>query len=155
MSVQEIDLGFVPKEKYTHAPEILEHSHNIGEKYDLYKEACFQTEVTGLEWDEQQSNWIVRTNRNDAMRARFVAMSNGPLNRPKLPAIKGISDFKGHTFHTSRWDYAYTGGGPEGGLDKLSDKRVGVIGTGATAVQCVPHLMLHCKTASTEGHHLY
>jgi cation diffusion facilitator CzcD-associated flavoprotein CzcO len=134
------ELGFVPKEKYTHAPEILEHSHNIGEKYDLYKEACFQTEVTGLEWDEQQSNWIVRTNRKDAMRARFVAMSNGPLNRPKLPAIKGISDFKGHTFHTSRWDYAYTGGGPEGGLDKLSDKRVGVIGTGATAVQCVPHL---------------
>ena len=134
------ELGFVPKEKYTHAPEILEHSHNIGEKYDLYKDACFQTEVTGLEWDEQQSNWIVRTNRNDAMRARFVAMSNGPLNRPKLPAIKGISDFKGHTFHTSRWDYAYTGGGPEGGLDKLSDKRVGVIGTGATAVQCVPHL---------------
>ena len=51
MSVQEIDLGFDPKEKYTHAPEILEHSHNIGEKYDLYKEACFQTEVTGLEWD--------------------------------------------------------------------------------------------------------
>ena len=74
------------------------------------------------------------------MRARFVAMSNGPLNRPKLPAMKGISDFKGHTFHTSRWDYAYTGGGPEGGLDKLSDKRIGVIGTGATAVQCVPHL---------------
>ena len=134
------ELGFVPKEKYTHAPEILEHSHNVGEKYDLYKDACFQTEVTGLEWDEQQSNWIVRTNRNDAMRARFVAMSNGPLNRPKLPAIKGISDFKGHTFHTSRWDYEYTGGGPEGGLDKLSDKRVGVIGTGATAVQCVPHL---------------
>ena len=134
------ELGFVPKEKYTHAPEILEHSHNIGKKYDLYKDACFQTEVTGLEWDEQQSNWIVRTNRNDAMRARFVVMSNGPLNRPKLPGIKGISDFKGHTFHTSRWDYAYTGGGPEGGLDKLSDKRVGVIGTGATAVQCVPHL---------------
>jgi cyclohexanone monooxygenase len=134
------ELGFVPKEKYTHAPEILEHSHNIGNKYGLYKDACFQTEVTGLEWDEQQSNWIVRTNRNDAMRARFVVMSNGPLNRPKLPGIKGISDFKGHSFHTSRWDYAYTGGGPEGGLDKLSDKRVGVIGTGATAVQCVPHL---------------
>jgi cation diffusion facilitator CzcD-associated flavoprotein CzcO len=134
------ELGFVPKEKYTHAPEILEHSHNIGKKYDLYKDACFQTEVTGLEWDEQAANWIVRTNRNDEMRARFVAMSNGPLNRPKLPGIKGIGDFKGHTFHTSRWDYAYTGGGPEGGLDKLADKRVGVIGTGATAVQCVPHL---------------
>ncbi len=139
------ELGFVPKEKYTHAPEILEHSQNIGKKYDLYKEACFQTEVTGLEWDEQAANWIVRTNRNDTMRARFVAMSNGPLNRPKLPGIKGIGDFKGHTFHTSRWDYGYTGGGPDGGLDKLADKRVGVIGTGATAVQCVPHLGVGAK----------
>ena len=79
MSVQKIDLGFDPKEKYTHAPEILEHSHNIGEKYDLYKEACFQTEVTGLEWDEQQSNWIVRTNRNDAMRARLWRCPTGRL----------------------------------------------------------------------------
>ena len=139
------ELGFVPKEKYTHAPEILEHSHNIGEKYGLYKDACFQTEVTGLEWDELAANWIVRTNRNDSMRARFVAMSNGPLNRPKLPGIKGIGDFRGHTFHTSRWDYAYTGGGPEGGLNKLANKRVGVIGTGATAVQCVPHLGVGAK----------
>jgi cation diffusion facilitator CzcD-associated flavoprotein CzcO len=139
------ELGFVPKEKYTHAPEILEHSHNIGEKYGLYEDACFQTEVTGLEWDELAANWIVRTNRNDSMRARFVAMSNGPLNRPKLPGIRGIGDFKGHTFHTSRWDYAYTGGGPEGGLSKLANKRVGVIGTGATAVQCVPHLGVGAK----------
>jgi cyclohexanone monooxygenase len=139
------ELGFVPKEKYTHAPEILEHSHNIGEKYGLYEDACFQTEVTGLEWDELAANWIVRTNRNDSMRARFVAMSNGPLNRPKLPGIRGIGDFKGHTFHTSRWDYAYTGGGPEGGLSKLANKRVGVIGTGATAVQCVPHLSVGAK----------
>ena len=139
------ELGFVPKEKYTHAPEILEHSHNIGEKYGLYKDACFQTEVTGLEWDELAANWIVRTNRNDSMRARFVAMSNGPLNRPKLPGIKGIGDFRGHTFHTSRWDYSYTGGGPEGGLSKLANKRVGVIGTGATAVQCVPHLGVGAK----------
>ncbi len=80
------------------------------------------------------------TNRGDRMRARFVAMANGPLHRPKLPGIEGIGDFAGHTFHTSRWDYDYTGGGPEGGLDKLAGKRVGIIGTGATAVQCVPHL---------------
>ncbi|MCB1643986.1 MAG: NAD(P)/FAD-dependent oxidoreductase [Pseudomonadales bacterium] len=134
------ELGFVPKEKYTHAPEILQHSRNIGNKYNLYEKACFQTEVTGLEWDESESLWIIRTNRNDAMKARYVVMSNGPLNRPKLPGIKGISDYKGHTFHTSRWDYDYTGGGPEGGLNKLADKRVAIIGTGATAVQCVPHL---------------
>lgn len=134
------ELDFVPKEKYTHAPEILQHSKNIGEKYDLYANACFQTEVTAVEWDEAALNWIIRTNRGDAMRARFVAMANGPINRPKLPGIDGISDYKGHTFHTSRWDYDYTGGGPEGGLSKLADKRVAIIGTGATAVQCVPHL---------------
>lgn len=134
------ELGYVPKEKYAHAPEILAHSRRIGEHYDLYRDACFQTEVSGLEWDEDVARWIIRTNRGDAMRARFVVMSNGPLNRPKLPGIEGISDFKGHTFHTSRWDYAYTGGGPDGGLTKLEDKRVGIIGTGATAVQCIPHL---------------
>ena len=74
------------------------------------------------------------------MKARFVIMSNGPLNRPKLPGIDGITDYKGHTFHTSRWDYAYTGGNAEGDLTGLKGKRVAIIGTGATAVQCVPHV---------------
>ena len=134
------ELGFVPKEKYTHAPEILQHSKNIGNHYDLYRDACFQTEVTSMEWLESEARWLVKTNRDDEMRAQFVVMSNGPLNRPKLPGIPGISDYKGHTFHTSRWDYQYTGGGPEGDLHKLADKRVGIIGTGATAVQCIPHL---------------
>jgi cyclohexanone monooxygenase len=72
-------------------------------------------------------------------------MSNGPLNRPKLPGIAGIDGFAGHTFHTSRWDYGYTGGDTNGNLHKLADKRVAVIGTGATAVQCVPHLAKHAK----------
>ena len=74
------------------------------------------------------------------MRARYVAMANGPLSRPKLPGIKGINDYKGHTFHTSRWDYNYTGGDSYGNLTNLKDKRVGIIGTGATGVQCIPHL---------------
>ena len=72
--------------------------------------------------------------------AKYVVHSNGPLNRPKLPAIRGINDYKGHTFHTSRWDYAYTGGDSHGNLSGLADKKVAIIGTGATAVQCVPHL---------------
>ena len=139
------ELNFVPKEKYTHAPEILQHSKNIGKHYDLYREACFQTEVTGMEWLEAEARWLVKTNRDDEMRARFVVMSNGPLNRPKLPGIPGIGDYKGHTSHTSRWDYGYTGGDCNGGLEKLKDKRVGIIGTGATAVQCVPHLGAHAK----------
>ena len=134
------EIGYVPKEKYTRAPEILAHCHNIGEHFDLYDNACFQTEVTEVRWDEDIDRWIVSTNRGDAMKARFVISSSGPLHRPKLPAIPGIESFKGHTFHTSRWDYHYTGGDPDGNLTGLHGKRVGIIGTGATAVQCVPHL---------------
>jgi cation diffusion facilitator CzcD-associated flavoprotein CzcO len=134
------EVGYVPKEKYTHAPEILAHSRKIGEYYDLYRNACFQTEVTGMEWDEADGRWIISTNRGDRIRARFVCMANGPLHRPKLPGIPGIESFQGHTFHTSRWDYEYTGGDSDGGLTGLDGKRVGIIGTGATAVQCIPHL---------------
>ena len=134
------EVGYMPTQKYVYAPEILKHASAIGEKYDLYSKACFQTEVTGLTWDEAAHTWLATTNRGDAMRAKFVVMSNGPLNRPKLPGIQGIDEFRGHTFHTSRWDYDYTGGDSNGGLSKLADKRVGIIGTGATAVQCVPHL---------------
>ena len=134
------ELDYLPVEKYSRAPEILAHSRAIAEKYDLYANACLQTEVKDLRWDEASSRWIVSTNRGDSMRARFVVMANGPLHRPKLPGIPGVETFKGHSFHTSRWDYAYTGGDANGGLDGLKDKRVGVIGTGATAVQCVPHL---------------
>ncbi|HEY1879490.1 MAG TPA: NAD(P)/FAD-dependent oxidoreductase [Caulobacteraceae bacterium] len=134
------ELGYVPRHKYSFAPEILEHSRNIARHYDLYRDALLQTAVTGLTWDEEASRWIISTSRGDAFRAQYVAMANGPLSRPKLPGIPGIHDFKGQTFHTSRWDYAYTGGDSSGGLSGLADKRVGVIGTGATAIQCVPHL---------------
>ncbi len=134
------ELGYVPKEKYTRAPEILAHSRAIGEHFDLYRNACFQTEVTGMVWDDADGRWIITTNRGDAMRARFVCMANGPLHKPKLPGIAGIESFRGHTFHTSRWDYGYTGGTSEGNLTGLAGKRVGIIGTGATAVQCVPHV---------------
>jgi len=134
------EVGYMPVEKYTRAPEILEHSRAIARKFDLYRDVCFQTEVTEMRWDDKISRWIISTNRNDAMKARFVVMANGPLHRPKLPGIPGVETFKGHSFHTSRWDYHYTGGDCHGGLTGLKDKRVGIIGTGATAVQCVPHL---------------
>jgi len=134
------EVGYIPVEKYSRAPEILKHSRAIAEKFDLYRDVCFQTEVTEMRWDDKISRWIIKTNRNDAMKARFVVMANGPLHRPKLPGIPGVETFKGHSFHTSRWDYHYTGGDCHGGLTGLRDKRVGIIGTGATAVQCVPHL---------------
>ena len=134
------EIGYIPKEKYTRAPEILEHSRAIGRHFGLYDGALFQTEVTGMRWDDALGRWLVATNRGDELRARFVCMANGPLHRPKLPAIEGIESFRGHSFHTSRWDYDYTGGDSEGNLTRLAGKRVGIIGTGATAVQVVPHV---------------
>jgi cyclohexanone monooxygenase len=134
------ELGYMPKEKYSYAPEIYEHSQRIAKHYNLYENAAFQTRVTGLTWEERSARWIITTDRNDTMRARFVITATGPLNRPKLPSIPGIDTFKGHTFHTSRWDYEYTGGDHTGGLTKLGDKQVAIIGTGATAIQSVPHV---------------
>ena len=117
-------------------------ANNIG----LYDNALFHTQVESLEWDEAKSRWLIRTNRGDAFTAQFIGMGTGPLHVPKLPGIAGIEQFKGHSFHTSRWDYDYTGGDPSGApMDRLADKRVGIIGTGATSVQCVPHLARACK----------
>ena len=137
------ETGYVPKEKYSHAAEIREHSRRIGETFDLYRGALFQTELKDLRWLEDEGRWQATTTRGDSLKARYVVMSNGPLNRPKLPGIPGIESFKGHSFHTSRWDYGYTGGDSTGGLTGLADKRVAIIGTGATAIQCVPHLGRH------------
>ena len=140
------ETGHMPTEKYAHAPEILEHCQRIGKQYGLYDNALFHTEVKDLTWDEGQSRWIISTNRGDEFTAQFLAMGTGPLHVPKLPGVEGIESFEGHSFHTSRWDYGYTGGDPEGApMDKLADKRVGIIGTGATSVQCIPHLAKACK----------
>jgi cation diffusion facilitator CzcD-associated flavoprotein CzcO len=134
------EVGYVPVEKYTRAKELLAHSRMIGEKFDLYSRALFQTEATAMRWNESKSMWSVETTRGDKLHARFVVPAAGPLHRPKLPGLPGIESFKGHAFHSSRFDYDYTGGDPSGNLHKLADKRVGIIGTGATAVQIVPHL---------------
>jgi cyclohexanone monooxygenase len=135
------ETGHMPTEKYAHAPEILAHCRRIGTQYALYDNALFHTQVTDLKWDAAQSRWIITTNRGDVFTAQFVGMGTGPLHVPKLPGIPGIESFEGHSFHTSRWDYDYTGGDPLGAaMTGLADKRVGIIGTGATSVQCVPHL---------------
>ncbi len=139
------ETGHMPTEKYTKAPEILEHCQRIANHFDLYDNALLSTEVTDLVWDADASVWNITTNRGDAFTAKYVAMGTGPLHRPKLPGIPGIEFYEGHTFHTSRWDYDYTGGDPAGGLmTGLADKKVGIIGTGATSVQCIPHLAKAC-----------
>jgi cyclohexanone monooxygenase len=140
------ETGHMPTEKYAHAPEILAQCQRIGKQYGLYDNALFHTEVTDIAWDEAHSRWVISTNRGDAFTASFIGLGTGPLHVPKLPGIPGIEDFKGHAFHTSRWDYDYTGGDPGGALmEKLADKKVAIIGTGATSVQAVPHLARACK----------
>jgi hypothetical protein len=118
------ETGHMPSEKYAHAPEILEHCQRIAKQYSLYDNALFHTEVTGLEWQEAEKRWLVSTNRGDRFTSTFIGMGTGPLHVAKLPGIAGIDDFEGHSFHTSRWDYHYTGGDAFGApLDKLADRR--------------------------------
>ena len=134
------ETGYMPRLRYSYAPEIYEHAQRIGRHFDLYKGAIFQTWVTEARWLEQESRWLLSTHRGDELRAKHLCLGTGAANRPRLPGIPGIDAFEGHSFHTCRWDYDYTGGGPEGDLEKLRDKKVAIIGTGATAIQCVPAL---------------
>jgi cyclohexanone monooxygenase len=134
------DAEHVPSQRYASGHEIYGHARNLARKFALYDSAIFQTKVERLEWSPEAARWRIHTDRGDDIRARFVVVANGLLERPKLPGIPGIDRFRGHTFHTSRWDYGYTGGDQFGGLHRLADKRVGIVGTGATGVQCIPKL---------------
>ncbi|WP_019434678.1 MULTISPECIES: flavin-containing monooxygenase [Streptomyces] len=134
------ETGYVPEWKYAPGEEIRRHAMRIADTYDLYPDALLSTAVTSLEWDERSETWLVRTDRGDAFRAGYVITATGTLSEPKLPGIPGIETFAGHTFHTSRWDYGYTGGTPDGGMTGLADKRVGIVGTGATGIQVIPML---------------
>ncbi len=135
------EMDYMPSRKFAPGYEIRTYIQSIAKKYGLYDNALFHTQVTDLRWDESIDRWRVSTNRGDEIRARFVVMSMGPLNKPKLPNIPGLNTFKGKIFHSSRWDYDYTGGSQEDPqLDKLADKRIAVIGTGASSVQIVPYL---------------
>ncbi|AXQ28539.1 NAD(P)/FAD-dependent oxidoreductase [Solimonas sp. K1W22B-7] len=135
------ETGFVPSKRFSDGTEIQGHCVRIARQFGLYDGALFHTQVKSLRWDESIKRWHVSTDRGDEIRARFVIMAGGPLNRPKLPGIPGLQDFKGQVFHSARWDYGTTGGSWESPvLDKLTDKRVAVVGTGATAIQIVPYL---------------
>ena len=140
------EMGFMPSKKFTDGFEIREYCQNVARKFGLHDGALFHTLITGLRWDEAIQRWRITTDRGDDIRARFVVMANGLLNIPKLPGIPGIHDFKGKMFHTARWEYEYTGGNQkEPALDRLADKRVAIIGTGATAVQAIPFLGQYAK----------
>jgi cyclohexanone monooxygenase len=152
------ETGYMPTERYVRGSEILTYCQMLARRFRLYECALFQTKISGMRWDESAARWIVETNRGDKFRARFVTTQSGIFSRPQLPGIPGIEDFEGHVFHSARWDYQYTGGNSDGGLSKLSDKRVGVVGTGTTALQAIPqlaksarHLTVFQRTPSAVG----
>jgi len=135
------ETGYRPSMKYVHGPEIRAHAMRIARRFDLYPHAIFSTNVTSMTWSDEGNHWIVETDRGDRLTATYVTMGTGPLNRPKLPGVPGIDTFTGKSFHTARWDYSATGGSEDGApMTELADKRVGIIGTGATGVQVVPAL---------------
>jgi cation diffusion facilitator CzcD-associated flavoprotein CzcO len=140
------ETGFLPSKKFADGWEIQGYCKSIAQKYGFADKALFHTLINTLRWDEGIKRWRVGTNRGDEIRARFVIVACGVLNMPKLPGIPGIDTFKGKVFHTARWDYGYTGGSYRSPvLDKLADKRVAIVGTGATSIQATPHLGRYCK----------
>jgi cation diffusion facilitator CzcD-associated flavoprotein CzcO len=124
------EMGYIPAMKFASGFEILEYCQSMAEKSGFYDHCLFHTTVQQTVWDEAESCWMVSTDRGDKMRARYVVLANGILTTPKLARIEGMETFEGKAFHTSRWDYTVD----------LEGKRVGIIGTGATAVQVIPEI---------------
>jgi cation diffusion facilitator CzcD-associated flavoprotein CzcO len=152
------ELDYVPRHRYAYGGEILAHLEAVGERYDLTRDALFHTGVTRATWDEDAGRWRIDTDRGDRLSARYYVLAVGILNLMKLPAIAGMEDFAGHSFHAARWDYAYTGGAPGEPMTRLGDKVVGLMGTGATGIQCVEplaraarHLYVFQRTPSAIG----
>ena len=135
------ETGYIPSSRYPDAEEIQHHAVRIGHHFHLYEVTLFGTNVTSMVWDEDESRWTVESDRGDLLHPRFVVLAGGEtITELKLPKIPGLRGFEGHSFHTARWDYGYTGGGVSGDLHKLRGKRVAIIGTGCSAVQIVPHV---------------
>ncbi len=134
------ELGYIPKDRYASGEEIRLHLQAIADRFDLVTDALFHTGVTEATWDDDAARWRISTDRGDELAAHYYVLAVGILNLLKLPAVPGMEDFAGHSFHSARWDYAYTGGGPGRPLTELGDKAVALIGTGATGIQCLPPL---------------
>jgi cation diffusion facilitator CzcD-associated flavoprotein CzcO len=124
------EMGYFPSMKFASGFEILEYCQLIAERSGFYDRCLFHTTVEKTVWDEAGARWLVHTDRGDCMQARAVVLANGILTTPKLARIEGMERFAGESFHTSRWNYHVD----------LAGKRVGIIGTGATAVQVIPEL---------------
>ncbi|MCS5690024.1 MAG: NAD(P)/FAD-dependent oxidoreductase [Actinomycetota bacterium] len=124
------EMDYFPTMKFASGFEILEYCQTMATKFGFYDKCLFHTTVERTDWNEATGRWTVHTDRDDTMQARYVILANGILTTPKLARIGGMESFEGDSFHTSRWRYDVD----------LEGKTVGIIGTGATAVQAVPEL---------------
>jgi len=139
------ELDYMPSQRYAVGEEIRGHLDAVAQRFDLNGDALFHTRVMRTEWLEDRSRWSVRTDRGDVIACRWYVLATGILNLMKLPTIEGMESFTGPSFHTARWDYEYTGGSPSEPLDRLSDKTVALIGTGASGIQCLAPLAESAK----------
>ncbi|CAI7645809.1 unnamed protein product [Penicillium glandicola] len=141
---------YMPSQKYVSGPELREHANRIAGQWNLSERALFQTDVNKLTWDGQDSQWIVHITPHGqsptTIQSDFVILATGLLNSPKIPKLEGLDTYQGKVFHTSRWDYDYTGGSPSSpAMHKIQDKTIGFVGTGASAIQAIPHLAQWAK----------
>lgn len=111
-------------------PEIWAYLRRCAEKYGITGHIRYNSRVSGAEWDAGANRWHIRTEGGDRYTAQVVVSGIGGLSRPSIPALKGLDKFKGKAFHSQQWDHDYD----------LTDKRVAVIGTGASAIQFVPQI---------------
>jgi cation diffusion facilitator CzcD-associated flavoprotein CzcO len=139
------ELDYIPTRRYAFGEEIRQHLQSIADRFDLVRDGLFHTGVTQAKWDDDSGRWQVSTDRGDELSCRYYVLAVGILNLMKLPAIPGMDDFGGRAFHTARWDYGYTGGGPGEALTDLGDKTVALIGTGASGLQALPPLAESAK----------
>ena len=154
----------MPSHKYAPGIEIRRYLELVVERHGLTDKVLFRSHVDRLQWDEAARRWRVeiRTARPGTegrefniirVQTQFAHLTNGVLMQPQIPRLgsgsgEGLAAFAGPMLHTARWDYAVTGGTPDEAfpaLDGLRGKRVGLIGTGATAIQVLPQLARYAK----------
>jgi len=125
----ELEQDWQWSELFASQPEILRYAQHVANRLDLKRDMTFETRVTGAEYDEATHRWTVRTDTGATVSARFCIMATGCLSTARQPDFPGIDSFKGKTYHTGHW--------PHEGVD-LTGLRVGVIGTGSSAIQAIP-----------------
>lgn len=133
----ELDQEWNWSERYSPQPEILAYANHVADRFALRRDIRFETKVTAATFDETANRWIVETDRGDRVSAQFCIMAVGCLSAANTPEFEGMADFEGPIYHTGHW--------PHEGVD-FAGMRVGVIGTGSSAIQSIPIIAQQAET---------